>query len=84
MLWSFSRDGGVPGYKLWSSVNKFTGTPINAGEHQYCSQLCLSALGFSISCKTHSWAKLPWASCIYKSNGNLLSEQGIAFLSERG
>ena len=31
MLWSFSRDGGVPGYKLWSSVNKYTGTPINAG-----------------------------------------------------
>lgn len=30
MLWSFSRDGGVPGYKIWSSVNKYTGTPINA------------------------------------------------------
>lgn len=38
MLWSFSRDGGVPGYKLWSSVNKFTGTPINAGEHRYSSK----------------------------------------------
>lgn len=30
MLWSFSRDGGVPGHKLWSSVNPLTGTPINA------------------------------------------------------
>lgn len=30
MLWSFSRDGGVPGWKIWSSVNPVTGTPINA------------------------------------------------------
>ena len=41
MLWSFSRDGGVPGYRLWSSVNKFTGTPINAGEHHCCLTLIL-------------------------------------------
>lgn len=30
MLWSFSRDRGVPGHRLWSSVNRLTGTPINA------------------------------------------------------
>ena len=30
MLWSFSRDGAVPGYKLWSSVNPWTKTPVNA------------------------------------------------------
>ena len=30
MLWSFSRDGALPGYKLWSSVNPWTKTPVNA------------------------------------------------------
>ena len=30
MLWSFSRDGAVPGWRLWSSVNPITKTPINA------------------------------------------------------
>ncbi|KAK9915256.1 hypothetical protein WJX75_006770 [Coccomyxa subellipsoidea] len=30
MLWSFSRDGAVPGWRLWSSVNPWTKTPINA------------------------------------------------------
>ena len=30
MLWSFSRDGGVPFHRLWSSVNPLTGTPINS------------------------------------------------------
>lgn len=43
MLWSFSRDGGVPGYTLWSSVNKYTGTPINAGEYRMSSELLLEA-----------------------------------------
>ena len=30
MLWSFSRDGGVPFHRIWSSVNPLTGTPINS------------------------------------------------------
>ena len=30
MLWSFSRDGGVPLYRVWSAINKRTGTPLNA------------------------------------------------------
>ena len=30
MLWSFSRDGAVPGHQLWSRVNGMTATPINA------------------------------------------------------
>ncbi len=30
MLWSFSRDGAVPGWQLWSAVNPLTKTPINA------------------------------------------------------
>ena len=30
MCWSFSRDGAVPGHSLWSRVNPYTGTPINA------------------------------------------------------
>ena len=30
MLWSFSRDGGVPLYRVWASVNPRTGTPTNA------------------------------------------------------
>ena len=30
MLWSFSRDGAVPGWRLWSSVNPVTKTPVNA------------------------------------------------------
>jgi hypothetical protein len=30
MLWSFSRDGGVPGHRLWSSVSPLTGTPVNS------------------------------------------------------
>jgi amino acid transporter len=30
MLWSFSRDGGVPLYKVWAALNMFTGTPVNA------------------------------------------------------
>lgn len=30
MLWSFSRDGGVPFHRLWSAINKTSGTPILA------------------------------------------------------
>eukprot|EP00891_Asterochloris_glomerata_P002201 jgi/Astpho2/2201/Aster-03190 len=30
MLWSFSRDGGMPFSFLWSRVNKFFGIPVNA------------------------------------------------------
>ncbi|EIE25067.1 amino acid transporter [Coccomyxa subellipsoidea C-169] len=30
MLWSFSRDGGVPLYRVWAAINKRTGTPLNA------------------------------------------------------
>lgn len=30
MLWSFARDGGVPFHKVWSTVNRFTGTPVNS------------------------------------------------------
>ncbi|KAK9909174.1 hypothetical protein WJX75_008248 [Coccomyxa subellipsoidea] len=30
MLWSFSRDGGVPLYKVWAAVNRRTRTPTNA------------------------------------------------------
>ena len=30
MLWSFSRDGGVPLYKVWASINPRTQTPTNA------------------------------------------------------
>ena len=30
MLWSFSRDRGVPLYKVWASVNPRTQTPTNA------------------------------------------------------
>ncbi|BDA41309.1 Amino-acid permease BAT1 [Coccomyxa sp. Obi] len=30
MLWSFSRDGGVPLYRVWAAVNSRTKTPINA------------------------------------------------------
>ena len=30
MLWSFSRDGGVPLYRVWASLNPRTQTPNNA------------------------------------------------------
>ncbi|KAK9908694.1 hypothetical protein WJX75_001534 [Coccomyxa subellipsoidea] len=30
MMWSFSRDGGVPLYKVWAAVNRRTRTPTNA------------------------------------------------------
>ena len=30
MLWSFSRDGAVPGHNFWHRVNRYTGTPINS------------------------------------------------------
>jgi len=30
MLWSFSRDGGVPFHQLWSAINESTQTPILA------------------------------------------------------
>ena len=30
MLWSFSRDGGVPLYRVWAAVNRRTRTPTNA------------------------------------------------------
>lgn len=30
VLWSFSRDGGVPLYKVWAAINWWTGTPVNA------------------------------------------------------
>lgn len=29
-LWAFSRDGGVPLYRVWSRVNPRTQTPTNA------------------------------------------------------
>ncbi|CAL8465981.1 g5517 [Coccomyxa elongata] len=29
-LWAFSRDGGVPLYRVWAAVNPKTGTPLNA------------------------------------------------------
>ncbi|BDA48244.1 Amino-acid permease BAT1 homolog [Coccomyxa sp. Obi] len=29
-LWAFSRDGGVPLYRVWGAVNPKTGTPLNA------------------------------------------------------
>ncbi|EIE25066.1 putative GABA-specific permease [Coccomyxa subellipsoidea C-169] len=41
MLWSFSRDGGVPLYRVWAAVNKYTGTPLNA-------TWAMSALAFLI------------------------------------
>ncbi len=30
MLWSFSRDGGIPFHRLWSAINPTSGTPILA------------------------------------------------------
>ena len=30
MLWSFSRDGGIPFHRLWSAINRTSGTPILA------------------------------------------------------
>ena len=30
MLWAFSRDGGIPFHRLWSAINKTSGTPILA------------------------------------------------------
>ncbi len=30
MLWSFSRDGGVPSYRVWAALNHRTKTPINS------------------------------------------------------
>ena len=30
MLWSFSRDGGIPFHRVWSAINKTSGTPILA------------------------------------------------------
>jgi hypothetical protein len=30
MLWSFSRDGGVPLHRVWAAVNYRTRTPVNA------------------------------------------------------
>ena len=30
MLWSFSRDGGIPFHQLWSAINESTQTPILA------------------------------------------------------
>lgn len=30
MLWSFSRDGGVPLYRVWAAINYRTRTPVNA------------------------------------------------------
>ncbi len=41
MLWSFSRDGGVPLYRVWAAINKYTGTPLNA-------TWAMSALAFLI------------------------------------
>ena len=36
MLWSFSRDGGMPFSFLWSKVNKFFGIPVNAVSSLAC------------------------------------------------
>ena len=30
MLWSFSRDGGIPFHRLWSAINPTSGTPLLA------------------------------------------------------
>ena len=30
MLWSFSRDGGVPLHRVWGAINGVTGAPLNA------------------------------------------------------
>ena len=30
MLWSFSRDGGVPLFRVWARLNRHTQTPTNA------------------------------------------------------
>jgi amino acid transporter len=30
MLWSFSRDGGIPAHQLWSAISEGTQTPILA------------------------------------------------------
>ena len=30
MLWAFSRDGGVPLYRVWGAINEHLHTPLNA------------------------------------------------------
>ena len=30
MLWAFARDCGVPLHSVWSALNVYTGTPVNA------------------------------------------------------
>ena len=30
MLWAFARDRGVPLHSVWSALNVYTGTPVNA------------------------------------------------------
>jgi amino acid transporter len=41
MLWSFSRDGGVPLYQAWGSVEDKTGTPL-------CAVWAMTAMAFLI------------------------------------
>ena len=64
MLWSFSRDHGMPFSFLWSRVNRYFGIPVNAvrpGKPSFGSHVMIAATGscliadFRRACEAGVW-----------------------------